>query len=349
MTDDIRDPDLLARLEKARGSFVFDVERSHLRHLQEERDQERAKSTARAAELAAMPRDIRRRSIVREVIENEGPSPENLRFMPTPLAICGMPYRRLAHNELEYERTQGRMGVVVTAGKLRAPDGTRVQQPVPWGPKARLILSHMSTVALRNNSPVVDTAETLSAFMRDMGFEARGGRNGNINPFKEQLRALAACRMEISSWDGHRSAQVDVKPLDKVEIWFGDNPEQQSLWPTQIAFSTSFYEQLKKHALPIDIRALRALSNSARKLDLLFWITYRITRLNETLVVGWKPLKEQFGEGFTRDRKFRETFVDDLASIRELYPKLPIKLTERGLEMEAADKSVLSIPRRLIS
>jgi hypothetical protein len=152
--------------------------------------------------------------------------------------------------------------------------------------------------------------------------------------------------MEFSAWDGSKSAMVDVKPMEKVELWFSDNPDQQSLWPTTITFSDRFFEQLQKHALPIDVRALRAFSNSARKLDLLFWISYRITRLEERLILDWKPLKEQFGEGFARDRDFRAQLADDFASIQELFPKLPAKLTERGLEMEPADARVLSIPKR---
>jgi hypothetical protein len=347
---EIRDADLRQKLEdhreKGAGQF-FSMFATSLVRQQQERDDKAAAKAIRENELAALSRDSRRRSIIREVIETEGPSPDNLRFMPTPLAICGLPYRRLPDGVTEYERSQGKMAVVVTAGKLRSPDGTRVAQPVPYGPKARLILAHLSTEALRNNSPVVETADTLSAFMRDMGFEVRGGRNGTINPFKEHLRALAACRMEISAWDGKRSASVDVKPMEKVEIWFSDNPEQKSLWPTKIEFSQQFYQQLKNHALPIDVRALRALSNSARKLDLLFWISYRITRLKDPLVLDWKPLKEQFGEGFNRDRDFRAQLVDDLASILELFPKLPIRLSDRGMEMKPADAGTLSIPKRL--
>jgi hypothetical protein len=346
---DVRDDDLVAKLEQERGKFLFEVTARHLERQQAERDAAKASALERAARLAAMSRDSRRRAIIREVIESEGASPDNLRFLPTPLAICGLPYRRLPNNQGEFERKQGRMSVVVSAGKLRAPDGTRVAQPIPWGPKARLIMAHLSTEALKNRSPIVETANTLSAFMLDMGFEVRGGANGTIAPFKEQMRALAACRMEFSSWDGKRSAQIDVKPMERVELWFGDHPDQQSLWPTTIAFSERFYAELEKHALPIDVRALRAFSNSARKLDLLFWISYRITRLNERLVLDWKPLKEQFGEGFSRERDFRAQLADDLASIHDIFPKLPIKLTERGLEMEAAEASVLAIPRRIKS
>lgn len=342
----IRDQDLRDELERLRGKPLFDTLAQTIISRQEKRDAERAAERAKAAKLAALPREKRRRAIFREVIENDGPSPDNLRYMPTPLAICGLPYKALPDGENEFERKQGRMAVTVTAGKLRAPDGQRIQQPVPFGPKARLIMAHLSTEALRNNSPVVETSETLSGFMRDMGFEPRGGRNGNIEPFKEQLRALAACRMEISTWDGRRSGQIDVKPLQKVELWFPDHADQKSLWPTTIAFSEDFYRELKAHALPIDVRVLRALSNSARRLDLMLWVTYRITRLQTRLVLDWKPLKSQFGEDYTRDRAFREAFRDDVAALKEIFPKLPLKLTERGLEMDAAEPSALAIPKR---
>ena len=342
----IRDDDLRQQLEKSRGQFAFDILVKTLVHTQTKRDEERNAAAEKQAKLAAMPREKRRRFEAFEVIESEGPSPENLRYMPTPLAICGLPYKALPDDKLEFERTQGRMAVTITAGKLRAPDGRRVQQPVPWGPKARLIMAHLSTEALRNRSRIIETSETLSGFMRDMGFEPRGGARGNIEPFKDQLRALAACRMEISSWDGKRSGMVDVKPLEKVELWFGDHPDQQSLWPTKVAFSQSFYDELEKHALPIDVRVLRALSNSARRLDLMFWVTYRITRLQQRLVLDWQPLKSQFGDGYGRDRAFRAALAEDVAALKEIFPKLPLKLTERGLEMEAADAAALAIPKR---
>lgn len=342
---EIRDQDLRATLEEHRHGMMFGLMAQSLIRQQLTRDQDAAAAQARSQALAAMPRDQRRRAIIREVIENEGASPDQLRFMPTPLAICGLPYRRLPGDVDEFIREQGRMRVVVTPGKLTDPNGKRITQPIPWGPKARLIMAHLSTEALRNRSPIIETAASLTSFMRDLGFDRRGGERGNIQPFKDQLQALAACRMEIAAWNGKSSATVDVKPFSKMQLWFSDNPGQQSLWPTTIQFSDDFYSQLERHALPVDVRALRAFSNSARKLDLLFWITYRITRLETRLVLDWKPLKEQFGEGFTRDRDFRSQLADDLKSVLELFPKLPVKLSERGLEMDVADAKALAIPR----
>ncbi len=165
----------------------------------------------------------RRRTIIREVIETEGPSPDNLRFIHSALAICGLPYRRPAADVREFERKQGRMSVLVEAGKARLPDGSRVAQPLPWGPKARLIMAHLSTEAIRQQSPTVEIADSLTGFMREMGFERTGGPRGNIAPFKEQIQALAVCRMEISAWDGKRAATIDTKPFERLEVWLSDN------------------------------------------------------------------------------------------------------------------------------
>ena len=84
----IRDADLRERLEEARGKFGFDVQVRALITSQERRDAEKAKQEAKDAHRASLPREQRRRFDAFETIETEGPSPENLRYMPTPLAIC---------------------------------------------------------------------------------------------------------------------------------------------------------------------------------------------------------------------------------------------------------------------
>ena len=343
----IRDDDLRQQLEDARGKFGFETQVRVLIASQQRRDAERKMQEDRAADLAAMTPMQRRRTMIREVIETEGPSPDNLRFIHSALAICGLPYRRPAVDVREFERKQGRMSVLVEAGKLRTPDGARVAQPLPWGPKARLIIAHLSTEAIRQQSPTVEIADSLTSFMREMGFERTGGPRGNIAPFKEQIQALAACRMEISAWDGKRAATIDTKPFERIEVWLSDNPDQRSLWPSSITFAPRFYETLRSHALPIDVRALRAFANSSRKLDLMFWLNYRLHSMKDRLVLGWKPLQSQFGDGFGRERDFKHQMIEDLAHLCEVFPKLPVKLTERGLELEKADPSVLAIPKLL--
>lgn len=341
----IRDDDLRQELEASRGSFTFQSMVRVLISSQQKRDAERAAKAEHEAKLAAMPRDKRRRVIIREVFENEGPSPENLRFMHSVLAICGLPYRKLPEGVYEYERKQGRMGLVVTAGKLRAPDGQRYQQPVPYGPKARLLLAHLTTEAILNQSPEIELADTLTGFLRDLGFPATGGKAGTLAAFKTQLNALFACNMEISSWDGHRSKTIKAEPFDSVEVFFSENPDQKSLWASKIRFSDRMFEGLLKHAIPMDMRALRAFQGSARKLDLLYWLGYRLHSIREPLTISYKALGEQFGDGFRREVDFKVQLAKDISHLQEVFPKLPIKLTEHGLNLDNAGPEVLMLPK----
>lgn len=340
----IRDADLRAELEKARGSMLFATMARHLVERQAERDRQAAKQAERASFLASLTPVQRRREIVREVIETEPVTPDSLSYIHSHLALCTLPYRRLPETVTEYERTNGRTAIVVSAGKLRAPDGSRVQQPVPFGPKARLLIAHLSTDAVRNNSPTVEIADSLSGFMRELGIEPKGGPRGTIQPFKEQVNALAACRFEISAWDGKRSATLDAKPFQRVDVWFPRNADERMLWPTTITFSDSFFTSLRKHAMPVNTHVLRHLANSARKLDLYFWLNYRLHSIDTKLSVPWSSLASQFGDGFGRERDFRAQIADELADIKALFPKLPLKVTEQGITLEPAGPEVLAIP-----
>lgn len=93
MVAEIRDPDLLAELEAARGGFLFAQIVTHLHHRQRERDVARAARGEEEARRAELSRDQRRRDAVRLVIENEPALPENLQHIHSVLALCGLPYR----------------------------------------------------------------------------------------------------------------------------------------------------------------------------------------------------------------------------------------------------------------
>jgi hypothetical protein len=344
----IRDFDLVEKLEKARSSSGGSLLEMHIRMLiraQQERDEEAATKAQREAALATMPRDTRRRAIIREVFENEGVSQDNLSYMHSVLAVCGLPYRQLPSGIFEYERTQGRMGLVVTAGKLRSPDGIRHQQPVPFGPKARLLLAHLTTQAIRHKSPEIELADTLTGFLRELGYPATGGDAGTLRAFKIQLNALFACRMELSCWDGHKATTIKAEPFDSVEVFFSDNPDQKSLWASKIRFSDRMFNSLTQRAVPMDIRALRAFQGSARKLDLIYWIGYRLHNMRAPLNISYKALAEQFGTGFRREVDFKVQMAKDIAHLQEVFPKLPIKLTESGLTLQQADPEVIMIPK----
>lgn len=60
--------------------------------------------------------------------------------------------------------------------------------------------------------------------------------------------------------------------------------------------------------------------------------------------LSWDALKEQWGQGYSRDRNFRRDFAQEVSQIREIFPKLPITITEEGCIITPAGPDVLALP-----
>ena len=345
----IRDADLRAELEAARGGFLFAPIVEHILYRQRERDAAAAARAetegARESRRAGMGRDQRRRDAVRAVIETDPTGPENLQHIHSVLALCGLPYRDPGPAR-EVFREYGRNSLSLVAGRLKNPaTGEMEPQGLPYGPKARLVLLHLCTEAVRQRSPVIEVADSLSGFMKAMGFAVTGGERGTIRAFKEQLNRLAACSMQIGLWDGaDRASTLNVPPFRQLDLW--RSGADGLVWQRQVQFHGDFYDSLIKHALPVDIRAARAFSGSARKLDLLFWVGYRLRALQRPLRLTWENLHGQFGADNASLRSFRQAFKADLAGVLEVFPRLPLVLDERGMTLSPADPSALLVPPR---
>lgn len=332
----VRDADLIKRLASVTPMF-HEIE---TRRIIEEQDRRDA--------LRVLPRDTRRRVETRHVLEEAGGGErDNLGYIHSVLAICALPYRPLPIEQREWERTQGKMNLKVIAGALTDPSsGQWVKQPLPSGSRSRLVLFHICSEAKRRKSPTVDVGDSLSDFIGMLGFAVTGGRNGTINGFKQQINALAACDMHFGLWNGERSRTIKAAPLKSVDLWLPQAPDQKMLWPKSLTLGDDFYATLTKHAMPVNLHAVRAFAGSPRKLDIYFWISYRYTTITSPVPISWAALKEQFGQGYTRERRFRADFADEIREIKEVFPKLPVKLDETGFTIMPGAAEVLAIPTK---
>lgn len=341
----ITDPDLRDRVKQARQRFridaVFAVEAETILAEQLARNTVKA---GRAAELEAMPRSKRRRATTLDHFLKDGPKADDLQFIHSVLAICGLPYERLPVEKRDFRRVQGNMGIMVQAGSMLSPAGEWIDAPLPFGPKARLILMHLCSEAVRQKSPTIEIAETFTAFVREMGFSDSGGKKGPLTAFREQLNALAHCSIRISSTEPNGIRAKQFFPIEEMEVWLSSDARQKSLWPSTVTFSSVMYESLQRHALPVNARVVRAFQGSARQLDIYFWLGWRIHNINEPLNIGWDAIAQQFGSGYARQRAFRARFAQEIAHLKEVLPKLPLKLTEHGLVLHPADPDALALP-----
>ncbi|WP_423415888.1 replication protein RepA [Hyphomicrobium sp. B1] len=331
----VRDADLVQRVAEA-TPFLRDSIISSCVREQERRDK-----------LSAMPPGQRRRvATQRQIAEESGIQRQDLRHIHSVLAICSLPYTAQPLAVREWQRRQGRMSLMVSAGKLVGRDGEWVDQPLPYGSRARLLLLHTCSEALRQKSATIQIEDTLTGFIKSMGFAVTGGKNGTLNSFKQQINALAACNMKIGVWDGERAKTVSTQPFSSIDVWFPTQPEQKMLWPSTVTFSQDFYQTLTKHALPVNIHAVKAFSSSPRKLDMLFWLGYRLNNLDKPLNVSWEALREQWGTGYSRSTNFRRDFAQEIDQIKEVFPKLPVKVTELGVTISPGAGEVLALPTK---
>jgi hypothetical protein len=337
----IRDEDLKARLAEAHGRPLYQTIKRNLAYIQEERDKE----AATQAELTPVQR---RRRNLRKTMDEYALQDEDRYHLHSVLALCGLPYRKPKDEFADYMREYGRNSLVVQPGYLKDPaTGRMIQQGLPYGPKARLLLLHICTMALRQGGPEIEVAGSMSAFIRDLGFPVTGGKRGTIGQFKEQLHRLAGSRMTIGLWNGEGARTVHTTPIEAFDIWLPKDPDQATLWTTTLHLDQKFYDSLKEHALPVDIRIMRTFAHSAKQIDLILWIGYRLHAARKPVTISWSALKDQFGADLDRERRFKEEMKKDLQAIKDVFPKIPVTLTDKGLHLRPADpRDLFVVPKK---
>ena len=114
---------------------------------------------------------------------------EQIAFQHTVLCQTGMPYRNPGVGVRRWERCNGGVVLEIDAGRIIHPVKQQfVDMPLPFGARARLILIHLNSQALRTGNPEIEVEDSLTAFARRI--LGRYPRGRDIRTFKDQLGAL---------------------------------------------------------------------------------------------------------------------------------------------------------------
>jgi hypothetical protein len=97
--------------------------------------------------------------------------------------------------------------------------------------------------------------------------------------------------------------------------------------------SSEFYNELVAHAVPIDLRALKALKGSPLALDIYSWLTYRMSYLKKPSLIPWEALQTQFGADYRRLRDFKRKLLVHLADVLHVYPAARLSDQATGLQL----------------
>src|SRR5271165_139691 len=248
-------------------------------------------------------------------------------FVYSGWAQCALPHRRLT-NEAPWEISSDRVRLVVEPGRRPSRDNGPLEWVgVPFGSHARLILLYLQTQALKTGSREVELGRSLRDWLRRIGVSV-GGRTGML--VKEQAERISRCRLTFHL-QGKTTGLINQSIVDRA-LFIEETEDGQGRLSLETAkLSEGFFEQLRRHPVPLEEAAIRAINNNPAALDAYIWLAYRLHVLHSPKLVTWKALKAQFGVGFKELHHFKHKWRETLQLALAVYPAANVEVVEAGV------------------
>jgi len=261
-----------------------------------------------------------------------------LNFVYSGWAQCALPHRRLPDDQ-PWEIAAERVRLVVEPGRRpRNGDGPLEFLGVPFGSHARLILLYLQTEALRTGSREVELGRSLRDWLGRIGVSV-GGRTGTL--VKDQAERISRCRLTFHLQGGKSAGLINQSIVDRA-LFIEDEREGQGRLSLETAkLSEGFFEQLRRHPVPLEEAAIRALSNNPAALDTYLWLAYRLHALPSPKLIPWRALKGQFGGGYKELYHFKNKWTGALQMALAVYPAAKVDIVDDGVVLKPSRPPVL--------
>jgi len=251
---------------------------------------------------------------------------------------AALPHKRLA-DDAGWQITGERVTLVVEPGMRPTSSGKPEPVGVPYGSRARLIMLYLQSEALKTQSRDVELGESLRSWLTRMGIPPGGKSIGGV---REQAERISRCRLTFQVQMGRQTGLVNQNIVDTAIFLDNGEARQSSLFTETARLSEGFFEQLKRHSVPLEEAAIRAINNNSMALDVYAWLAYRLHVLESARPITWTALKAQFGNGFGRITNFRAKFIGSLNLAMAVYPAAKVDISERGLILHPSRPPVVA-------
>ena len=230
------------------------------------------------------------------------------------LAVANLPYRDIGKDR--WTRKNGHYTFTVVA--------LREGGKIPFGVIPRLFFIWIITEITRTKSREIVLGNHFNDFLVKLTYKEDGGYTRKR--VTEQLERLFS--VAIGTYYDAEGLKQGVPPESFVqEYWLWDtkkHTDQQELFPSKIIVKETFYQEVIKSPIPIDMRAVEALKNSAFKLDVYIWLTYRMFSVREPTRINYLDLMPQFGNDYDHDnpeaaKDFRKKLRNAITGVLEVY------------------------------
>jgi len=243
----------------------------------------------------------------------------SLGFMARTLIQATLPHSKI--DGISFQRKNGDLTLSIMSDSSLG---------LPYGCYPRLILAWLATEAVRTKSREIILGKSLSNFMKQIDIIPSGGRWGTVPRFRDQLKRLFSSIISCTySKEDNQFSKKIINIADETKLWWDPKkPDKLNLFDSFVILGQSFFDEITTNPVPVDIRAISALKNSAFALDLYFWLTHRISYVSENTTIPFSLLQLQFGAGYKDTKQgrfeFKRTFYKQLSKVKTVYPDLNI-------------------------
>jgi hypothetical protein len=270
-----------------------------------------------------IPRSVKKLILEAEGIEREdAKSAGALGFMAKAMVQATLPHKNPQKHE--FVRCNGKFTLAMTAPSMIG---------LPYGSFPRLLLAWLTTEAVKTKCQTIVLGHSLSEFMRSLGYSPTGGTHGTITTLRKQTRRLFATSITCFEFTEGEDIGKNYPIVEEYRLWWTpQRPEDAGLWQSTVTLSKGFYEEAIKTPVPVDMRAMQALSRSPMALDIYTWLTYRLSYLRApSPPIPWAYLRGQFGAELGQTWHFKAKFCDALRKVLTVYPDAKVEPQKNGL------------------
>jgi Plasmid encoded RepA protein len=198
------------------------------------------------------------RSVVEVAAQYLSDEDNALGFAYSGWAQCALPHKRLA-DDATWGIAAERIKLMVEPGRRPVGDGTSSEfVGVPFGSHARLILLFLQTEALRTGSREIELGGSLRGWLGRIGVSV-GGMTGRL--VRDQAERISRCRLTFHLNTGGRASGLVNQSIVDRALFIEDGGGRQGRLTLETAkLSEGFFDQLKKHPVPLEEAAIKALS-----------------------------------------------------------------------------------------
>jgi len=217
---------------------------------------------------------------------------------------------------------------------------------LPYGSVPRLLLSWVTTEALKTRSPLLELGSSISSFMAELNLLRSGGVRGDITRVRTQTERLFSSMISCRYKDETTTQGGGFNIAKEYNLWWSTkSPHQNPIWKSTVTLGTDFFHEITERPVPIDMDALAALKRSPMALDIYVWLTYRLSYLQRDAVIPWQLLQMQFGADYAQDaeglRNFKKKFLLRLKDVLAIYNTAKVRNADLGLLLKPSPPHVV--------